>query len=179
METIVEQEGHYRRLFEAPRPRSVRIKTLNCIWLVAFPGAAVLVIYFGVQEALRLRQLGTDSALSVGAMFDFVFSAVMLTASSVIFWIVRRDKKLLKDGELAVGVVTHQKLVKTGGRGGRRTQSKVRYRFKDSSGQLYQGTGTDHSRDLRVEMTVPVFYDPEDPDKNVALCTASCELRSN
>jgi hypothetical protein len=174
MATTEEQKcGQYQYLFEVPRPRRVRIKALNGIVLVASPAAAMLMIYFG-------SQLSANSLSDVGAMFEFVFSAVMIGAGGATFWIVRRDKKLLRDGELAVGVVTHQKLVKSGsGRGGRRTQSKVRYRFKDSSGQLYQGTGTDYSRDLRVEMTVPVFFNPENPEKNVTLCTASCELQNN
>ena len=66
-----------------------------------------------------------------------------------------------------------------GGRGGIRKQSRIRYRFNDPAGQLFQGTGIDYSQRLRVDMTVPVFYKPENPDKNVSLCTAICELRTN
>ena len=82
----------------------------------------------------------------------------------------------MRNGELVVAVVTHQRLVEVRGRSGTRKRNRVRYRFKDASGQLYQGTGTDYSRRLRADMTVPVFYDPTDPERNVAICTASCEL---
>jgi len=113
-------------------------------------------------------------------VFDFILAAILIVASCAIFRMVRRDRQLLRNGELAAGVVTHQKIVEgVGGRGGRRKQSRVRYRFKDASGQLFQGTGIDYSRRLHVEMTVPVFYNPGDPEKNVAICTAICELRSD
>jgi hypothetical protein len=71
--------------------------------------------------------------------------------------------------------VTYQELV----RGRKATWSQVRYRFNDASGQLYQGTGRDYSRRLRVEMTVPVFYDAKDPEKNVSIRTAVCELKAD
>jgi hypothetical protein len=104
----------------------------------------------------------------------------MIAISSATYWKVRRDKALLRDGDLAIGVVTHQKLVAMGGgRGGRRKQSRIRYRFKDPAGQLFQGTGTDDSQRLEANMAVPVFYKPENPEKNVSICTAVCVLRSD
>ena len=35
------------------------------------------------------------------------------------------------------------------------------------------------SKELRVDMAVPVFYKREGPAKNVSIYTADCELRSD
>ena len=58
-------------------------------------------------------------------------------------------------------------------------QSKIRYEFKDATGRLVKGGGTDESWKLYEDMEVPVFYDPENPEKNVTLCAATCELRTD
>jgi hypothetical protein len=176
MATIEEQSSEYRSLFDAPRPRQVRIRTAPKILLGTLPIAAMLLIYFGILELLTFRELGANLTSIFYVVFNFFASPIMIAVSIVTFGRVRRDKKLLKNGELAVGTVTYQELV----RGRKSTWSQVRYRFNDASGQLYQDTGRDYSRRLRVEMTVPVFYDAKDPETNVALCTASCRLkRSN
>ena len=171
--------AQYQNLFETSRPRAVRIRTLNRIALVAFPLAGVVLLYLNATEILNLPQPRINSSRIVGVMLGLVFAAILLVAGCVTAWRVRRDRELMRNGELVVAVVTHQRLVELRGRRGTKKKSRVRYRFKDPSGQLYQGTGTDYSRRLRVDMTVPVFYDSSDPERNVAICTASCELEES
>lgn len=169
--------AQYQSLFEAPKPRSVRIRVSDRIALIAFPVVGAILLYFNATEIVDTPQPRINSPQIVGLVLGLVFAAILLVAGCVTAWKVRRDKKLMRNGELVVAVVTHQSLVEVrAGRGGRKKKSRVRYRFNDPSGQPYQGTGTDYSRRLRVDMTVPVFYDPTDPEKNVAICTASCEL---
>ncbi|SRR5260370_28616115 len=181
METREEQLfGCYESILGLPRPRRVHVKAVSWIVIGSLPLASVFLFYAGVQAVRSLHQLGTHSSPIAPVVFEFIFPAILIAISSGTYWKVRRDMALLRDGELTIGVVTHQKLVAVaGGRGGRRKQSRIRYRFKDPAGQLFQGTGTDHSRRLRVDMTVPVFYKPGDPEKNVSICTAVCELRTN
>ena len=181
METAEQQQsGRYEFLLGAPRPRRVRIKAVTRIILGALRLASMMLIYAGLQTMRASHQIGAHLSPFDPVVFEFFIPTILIAISSVTFWMLRRDKALLRDGELALGVVTHQKLVEVrGGRGGRRKQSRVRYRFKDASGQLFQGTGTDYSRRLRVDMTVPVFYRPENPEKNVSICTAMCELRTD
>jgi hypothetical protein len=71
-----------------------------------------------------------------------------------------------------VAVATHQELF-----GRHKSSSRIKYRFRSVSGEMFQGAGTDYSRRFRVDMTVPVFYKPENPKMNVALCAATCEWR--
>jgi uncharacterized protein DUF3592 len=172
--------AQYQSLFEASKPRSVRIGTFDRIILITLPVVGVILFYFNATEILGLPQPRISSSQIVGAVPGLVFAAILLVVGCVTAWKVRRDKKLMRNGELVVAVVTHQRLVEVrSGRGGKKKRSRVRYRFKDPSGQLYQGTGTDHSRRLRVDMTVPVFYDPANPERNVGICTASCELEES
>ena len=180
MATMKEQPfAQYQSLFEASKPRSVRIRAFNRIILITFPVAGVVLFYFNATEIVDIPQPRINSSEIVGVVLGLVFAAILLVAGCVAAWRVRRDKKLMRNGELVVAMVTHQRLIEVRGRGGRKKRSRVRYRFKDASGQLYQGTGTDYSRRLRVDMTVPVFYNPTDPERNVAICTASCELEES
>jgi hypothetical protein len=73
-----------------------------------------------------------------------------------------------------MAIVTHQELS-----GGKVRQSKIRYEFKDDAGRVVEGGGTDESWELYEDMQVPVFYDPEHPGRNVALCAATCEIRTD
>jgi hypothetical protein len=150
------------------------------IILLAFPIASALLIFSSLHESRSSEEIGAGKTFFSSGWLEIIFATVMIGVSVVMYMKIRRDRALLRDGELAIGVVTHQKLVAVrGGRGGRRFQSKVRYAFKDASGELFQGTGTDDSRILHVDSTVPVFYNRTNPAKNVTLCTAVCELRNN
>ena len=100
-------------------------------------------------------------------LFALIWSVIGITTIRS----ARRDRKLLAEGEIAIAIVTHQALS-----GGRHQQSKIRYEFKDAAGRLVKGGGTDESWKLYEDMEVPVFYDPENPEKNVTLCAATCEL---
>jgi hypothetical protein len=165
---------HYGFFYELPRPRQVRVNLLAKVVVVALPLASMFQIYSGIQVLRASRQIGMHSP-SLDAVFsEFFIPVILLTVSAIILWTVQRDKALLRDGELVAGKVTHQKETRT--RRGRK-QSSVRYRFSDASGQMFQGTGTDNSRKLGGGMTVPVFYDRKNPERNVAICSAWCELR--
>jgi hypothetical protein len=170
----------YEYIFSLSKPRRVQVNAVAQIIIGSLPIASIFLIYSGVQTMRAMRQINTQASLLYPVLVEFVFPAILIAISSATYWKVRRDKALLRDGDLAIGVVTHQKLVPMGGgRGGRRKQSRIRYRFKDPAGQLFQGTGTDRSQRLQVNMTVPVFYKAENPEKNVSICAATCELRTD
>lgn len=152
----------------------MRIRPVPKILLATLPISAMLLIFFGIRELATIQEVPASSSSVTDVILNFLFSPIMIAASIVTFWKVRRDRKLLRDGELAVGIVTHQELVK-----GRTTNSRVRYRFNDASGQLYQGKGWDRSFKLKPAMSVIVFYDSKHPGKNILTSTAICELRTN
>jgi hypothetical protein len=164
--------GSRESTFDLPRPRIVRVKMVPQIMLVALPLVAAFLFYSDAQVISSPHRIGSHLPQFQGAYLEFIFPSLMIIVSSVTLWMVRRDLMLLKNGGLAMAVVIHQEMT-----GRRRSQSTIWYRFRTTSGETYQGTGTDYSRKVRVDMTVPVFYKPENPTVNVALCAATCELR--
>jgi hypothetical protein len=180
METKEEQlPARYAYILSLSKPRRVQTNPLVLIIIGSLPLASIFLVYSGLQTFLSLRQASAKPSFLYPAILGLLVPATLIAISSYAFWKFRRDMNLLKYGELAIGVVTHQKLVLAGGRAGRRTQSRIRYRFKDPAGQLFQGTGTDNSKKLLVNMAVPVFYKAEDPEQNVSICTPICELRAD
>jgi hypothetical protein len=171
--------ARYAYILSLPKPRRVQANALTLIIIGSLPLASIFLAYSGLQAFLSLRQGSTKPSFLYSATLGLLVAAILIAISSYTFWKFRRDTTLLKYGELAIGVVTHQKLILVGARAGRRTQSRIRYRFKDPAGQLFQGTGTDNSKKLLVNMAVPVFYKAEDPEQNVSICTAICELRAD
>ncbi len=179
METRDKQlSGSYEYLLRTPKPRRVQANPIILIIIGSLPIASVFLIYSGVQTIRSLQQIGRHTSLLYTVVVEFILPSILLAISGTAYCKLQRDLTLLGDGELATGIVTHQKLIEVrGGRGGRRKQSKIRYRFKDPAGQLFQGTGTDHTKRLQANMAVPVFYNAENPERNVSICTAVCELR--
>jgi hypothetical protein len=167
---------HYGFIYELPTPRRVRVGPVHRVLIGALPVASVFLIYSGVQELQSSRQIGTHWSFLDSAYFEIFTPVILIVISGIALWRVRRDAALLRDGALVEGVVTHQKQVAAGGRGNRKV-NRVRYRFNDASSQMFQGTARDETGKLRVDMTVPVFYDPKNPERNVAICSACCELR--
>jgi len=173
METKEEQlPARYAYIFSLPRPRRVQVNPLTLIVIGSLPLVSIFLIYSGLQSV-------STKASFLFPTLGLLVAATLIAASSFTLWKLRRDMNLLKSGELAIGVVARQKLVFAGGRGGRRTRSKIRYCFKDPAGQLFQGTCTDNSKKLLVNMPVPVFYKAEDPEQNVSICTTLCELKAD
>lgn len=167
--------GSHESIFDLPRPRRVRVKAIAQIIIGTLPAGSAFLFYFDVRVIRAFHQMGSNLPEFRGEFLELIFPTLMIVASSVTLWLVLRDKGLLKYGEVAQGVVTHQELF---GRG-RRKKSRIWYRFRSVSGQMLQGTGTDYSAKVRVDMTVPVFYRLENPARNVALCAATCELRTD
>src|SRR6267142_490089 len=101
-------------------------------------------------------------------LFALIWSVIGIT----IIRSARRDRKLLAEGDVAMAIVTHQELIR-----GKHRRSQIRYEFRDASGRLVQGKGTDESWGLYEDMEAPILYNPTNPSENVTLCAATCELR--
>jgi hypothetical protein len=160
----------YERLRTVRRPRAVRMKTSMRI----FAGVSVIVFasvtyaVFLVAERGGTGQLKTSlpNALPL-AMFGLTWSIVAFT----MFRSVVRDRSLLTEGEITIGTVTLQSYA-----GGESRESRIEYQFKDGGGRIFSGKCADKTRKLFEEMQTPVFYDPTNPAKNVALAGATYDV---
>ena len=87
----------------------------------------------------------------------------------VAFWILMAHRRLVRTGEISLAKVIGVRL--------RRRGPAITYEFSDLSGRLITASSPDDSRTLSVGMVIPVFYNPENPQKGqVALCGSFYEV---
>ena len=147
-------------------PRQVRFKPVPRVISIAFPISVVAGLYWAFLLARAGITMSSDLLVLLGGAI--VWSAIAITSIRRAI----RDRKLLAEGNLAIAVITRQYLT-----GGKHQRNQIEYEFKDAAGRTYLRSVTDDSRTLYEEMETPVFYSPTNPEVNVPLATASCELK--
>jgi len=159
----------YALLLELPRPRPVRMsrrgKTAAIILTVAMLGfAAMLVVIAGVQWSKWRKHAAADPQIWV---FSVLLVGVTLTALAMQRGLAR-ERRLLSEGEVALARVGRQWYMKNG--------SNIQYEFATPTGETIKGRANDFSRQLFEGMTVPVFYDAQNPRRKTALCGSFYEV---
>lgn len=157
--TTVFKEREFPELAVVPRPRKVKM-TWKGRFYTAF--ALVVVSLFTVYGLPALWSDFNNPHSSHGRNWSLVAPLIVIYGYSFIFFRNRlRERQLLVNGELVSGYVTAQN-------NGRYTHS-VQYCFKLSGGRVAFGRCNDASRSLYEGMTVPVFYDAENPKRSIPL----------
>jgi len=152
--TIAFKEKEFPELAALPRPRKLKMTWKGRFYVVF---ALVLLSLFTVYG---LPLLWTESQHR--RTWSLVAPFVAIYGYSLAFFRNRlRERRLLANGELASGYVTAQS-------NGRYTQS-IQYCFKLPGGRLAFGRCNDASRSLYEGMTVPVFYDADNPTRSIPL----------
>jgi hypothetical protein len=163
----------YKMVAELQRPRPVRMSrqgkmmvAIIAISLLAFAGALVAM---AVLHPGAARVPATDgNAMPVRpAVYLLPIGLV-----AVIAFVMRRSlvqqRWLLAMGELAMGRVTKQWIARNG--------NGIRYEFTAPAGETLSRMTIDNARQLLAGMSVPIFYDPRQPKKQVALCASFYEV---
>ena len=152
--TIAFKEKEFPELAALPRPRKLKMTWKGRCYVVF---ALVLLSLFTVYG---LPALWSESPHR--RTWSLVAPVVVIYGYSLAFFRNRlRERRLLANGELASGYVTAQS-------NGRYTQS-IQYCFKLPGGRLAFGRCNDASRSLYEGMTVPVFYDADNPTRSIPL----------
>lgn len=159
----------YERLLMLSRPRAIRLKTWNRIFAAAYPIGFVAVVTAILVIVERGGAKANFSALPNVISFA-MFGLIWAIMAARMFRSMLRDRILLSEGEIAVATVISQWFA-----GGESRNSRITYEFKDTAGRMFSGRCTDRTRKLFEEMQAPVFYDPVNPGKNVALAGATYE----
>lgn len=169
-------DASLQQLQALPRPRRVRFRfqgsfaaAIALLVMVAF----ALVGLFLSAHASRNSPTAGDSFARFAPMFSVL--AVFLIVLILPFFRAKRDAPLLRDGELAFARVTSQQTIQQG----KTRYSRIDYEFKTSSGQLIQNSAKDLSNSVFEEMTIPVFYDPLNPTKNLTPCATYLQVSTN
>ncbi len=165
--TKTDRTALFEHLRNLTAPRQVRFKPVPRIISIAFPISVIAGVYWAFRLARTGIAMSSDLLVLLGAAT--VWSAIAITSIRRAI----RDRKLLAEGNLAIGVVTRQYLT-----GGKHQRSEIQYEFKDAAGRTHLRSATDDSRTLYEEMETPVFYSSAKPEVSVPLATASCELKN-
>jgi hypothetical protein len=80
--------------------------------------------------------------------------------------VIMRQRALLAEGDLIMGRVTERAMAY------RSAFQNIRYEFTTPSGERRMGISSDLSVSLGEGMSVPVFRDPHNPKRQLALCAS-------
>jgi hypothetical protein len=105
----------------------------------------------------------------------FGFSAVLLVLATC--YGLAKEKRLVANGCVALARVSDQWTKVYGGNTrSYHSASYATYEFESAPGKIVRWSGQDPTNSLAEGMTVPVFYDPMNPKKQIAACGASYEV---
>ena len=165
----------HQKLQSLPRPRQVRFR---------FPGGSTAVIVafgaFGLISALVFARLSNrpfpNRGLNIASLLPLLSLLLVFAVVIVVpYFREKRNLPLLRDGELAFARVVAQHMVQQG----KASCSRVDYEFHTNTGQLVRNSSKELTRSVFEDMTIPVFYDPLDPSKNIALCATYLKISEN
>ncbi|MGH9731029.1 MAG: hypothetical protein ACRD4A_04960, partial [Candidatus Acidiferrales bacterium] len=164
-----EKSEQYDFLVSLPPPRPVRLRSRGKIMLTV-----VLLVVFVLDGFLIWNLYG----LWYGAhsFADFrgpqIFLACLAVLIACVPFFVRRGivrhKNLMQSGAVAMARVTGQRTLKG--------NSIITYEFEDANGKTISESVPDLTRSLYEGMAVPVFYDAQNPKRQVAACASFFEI---
>jgi hypothetical protein len=150
------KEKEFPELVALPRPRKLKMT-----WKGRRYGAFALVVV-SLYTVYGLPAVWSEFSNPQSAHRMLLAPMAVIYGYSFAFFRNRfREGQILANGELASGYVTAQN-------NGRYTQS-IQYCFRLAGGKLIAGQCNDASRSLYEGMTVPVFYDAENPTHSIPL----------
>ena len=169
-------DASLRQLQTLPRPRRVGFRFQGSL---AAAIALLVMVVFALVGFFLADHASRNLPNNGGSFAPFVpmLSVLAVFLIVVILPLVRakRDAPLLRDGELAFARVTSQQTIQQG----KTSYSRIDYEFTTGSGQLIQNSTKDLSNSVFEEMTIPVFYDPRDPSKNLTPSATYLQVSTN
>jgi len=164
-----EKSQQYDFLVSLPPPRPVQLGARGKIMLTV-----VLLVVFFLDAFLIWSLYGLwYGARSFGDFHgpQIFLASLALLIACVPFFVRRgivRHQKLMENGAVAMARVTGQRTLKN--------NSIITYEFEDANGKTISESGPDLTRSLFEGMTVPVFYDAQNPKRQVAACASFFEI---
>jgi len=157
-----------RMLAALPRPRPVRMSRRGK--MIAGIVSAALLASLGIfaasmsaASAIAGRNAGSPQFLTVVLPIVLILVIVPILLSSL-----TRQKLLLAEGEIATARVTKRWMARNG--------PNILFEFTTPLGEHFTRGAADGSQKLSVGMNVPIFYDPQRPKRQVALCASIYEV---
>jgi hypothetical protein len=167
---VIEPSAQQQALLRTSRPREIRMSTRGRFSLsVALLGVLGFAAIFGLHlYTIWARKL----SFSVFTPGDWVIAAIVtfLLLLPYAMWRSQvRECDLLENGEVALATVVRQWK-------GDKGASSVQYEFKDFQGETRSGMGFDYTEKLFEGMPVAVFYDRDNPKRQIPACATYHEV---
>jgi len=167
---VVEPSVQQQALLRTSRPREIRMSNRGRFSLsVALLGVLGFAAIFGMHlYTVWARKL----SFSVFTTGDWVIAAIVAFMLFLPYTMWRsqvRECDLLENGDVALATVLRQWK-------GDKSSSSVEYEFKDFQGQTRKGMGFDYTEKLFEGMRVAVFYDRDDPKRQIPACATYHEV---
>ena len=172
-EAAAKSRAVYERLLALPKPRRTKLKTDPVVVSTAFIALGLTVLLVAVatmsKSATGANTRNSSANMPIFLLFGLAFFGLaVVTAKDLI-----RDRKLLANGDVALAVITRQRVAG----GARQTKmSYIEFEFKDLAGRMITGKDKDESKKLYENMQTLVFYNPDNPSENVVLMNAGAIL---
>jgi hypothetical protein len=157
-----------RVLADLPRPRPLRMSRrgkMNAMIISIALLASLGIFAAGLvgQSAVAGRNAGPPNFLTSALPI-----VLILVIAPLMLRTLGQQKVLLAEGEMVMGQVTKRWIARNG--------PNIRYEFNTPLGEHFSRGAADGSRQLSVGMNVPIFYDPQKPKKQLALCASFYEV---
>jgi hypothetical protein len=167
---LIEPSAQQQALLRTSRPREIRMSTRGRVSLsVALLAVLGFAAIFGVHlYTIWERKL----SVAVFTPGDWVIAAIvaLLLLLPYAMWRSQvRECDLLENGEVALATVVRQWR-------GDKGSSSVEYEFKDFQGAAQKGLGFDYTQKLFEGMPVAVFYDRDNPKRQIPACATYHEV---
>jgi hypothetical protein len=170
LQPSAEASAQYQALMRTSRPRQIRMSSQGKFGVIA---GLLMSLGFAVVIGIHLYSKWVPRQSFIrfqpGDWAMATFGTLILLLPFGIWRGQKTECDLLENGEIALAKVTRQW---TGNKNG----SSIECEFKDFSGQVHKLIAPDNTRNLFQSMSVPVFYDRDNPTRQVAYCATLHEV---
>jgi len=157
-------------LLRTSRPREIRMSTRGRISMSV---ALLAVLGFAAMFGAHLYTVWARKlSFAVFTPGDWVMAAIVTILLLLPYGMWRqqvRECDLLENGEVALATVVSEWR-------GDKDQSSIEYEFKDFQGQTRRASGFDYTQKLFAGMPVAVFYDRDNPKRQIPACATYHEI---
>jgi hypothetical protein len=166
----IEPSAQDKALLRTSRPREIQMAKRGKLSLAV---TVLVVVTFGTVLGAHLcGEWARTLSFATFQTKDWAMAAgfILLLLLPVGMWRSQvRECDLLENGEVAMGKVVRRW-------NDEKNNASVEYEFSDYQGQTRKGLGFDYTEKLYEGMSVPVFYDRDNPKRQIAYCSTMHEI---
>jgi hypothetical protein len=167
---VIEPSAQQQALLRSSPPREIRMSLRGRISLsVAFLAVLGFAAIFGLHLYTVWARKLSFAVFTPGDWLIAAIVALLLFLPYTMWRSQVRECDLLEHGEVALATVVGQWQ-------GDKGSSSIQYEFKDFQGETRKGSGFDYTEKLFEGMPVAVFYDRDNPQRQIPACATYHEV---